>query len=143
MYRPNGHRKSLLFVYAKHFLLLGVDTLSINVKLIRSLIKRRNMLKPNLPHCDSTESQLYICMQPCASTPCIRCSSVDERIVTEHWHLRVLHTPCIQRERERERERERDYNALASQQVWSHIEEDKGQMWKTSRQSRTNLKTCI
>ena len=43
----------------------------------------------------------------------------------------------------RERERERDYNALASQQVWSHIEEDKGQMWKTSRQSRTNLKTCI
>lgn len=38
-----------------------------------------------------------------------------------------------------------DYNTLhlASQQVWSHIGEDKCQIWKTSRQCRNNLKTCI
>ena len=40
-------------------------------------------------------------------------------------------------------ERKRDFNALASQQVWSHIEHDKGQIWKTSRQLRTSLKTFM
>ena len=57
----------------------------------------------------------------------------SKRFNDHQWSERM---PLRDRDRQtsvcRLQEREKDYNALASQQVGSHIEEDKGQMWKTS-----------